>query len=134
MALESSKPGKAPISDVLNLTYYRTFQKAFSLFLGANNSTSAKGKLPDDSHYSDPQAGKRPYTVPIALLNANLKLFSKIFANRLLTHISHLVQCTHRPGRLYPSERGKRQNYKGDRFYSLHPLGDPTTSAFINRC
>lgn len=87
--------------------YYKTFQDVLSpYFLRAYNSISANSK-PEDALRAPiiviPKQDK-DYTKcgnywPIALLNADLKLFKKILANRLMPHFPYLVHADFIPQR-----------------------------------
>lgn len=137
MAIESSKLGKAPGPDGLNLAYYKTFQDVLTpYFLHTYNSISANSKLTEDTlrayimvipkqDKDHTQCGNHR---PIRLLIADLKLFSKILANSLLPYIPHLVH-TDQAG-FIPQTEARDDTVRA---IDLIPIGGPTIFAPINR-
>lgn len=100
LAVGSTKPGKAPGPDGLTLQYYRTLLPILGphmvdLFNGLGNDVI----LPRDTlkaHVSVIlKEGKDPTSCasyrPISLLNADLKLFTKILATHIAEHLPDLI-------------------------------------------
>ena len=94
------KPGKSPGPDGYTLLYYKTFQeKLISKFLEAFNSLKEGHQMRRETlgaHIAViPKEGKDPTVCasyrPISLLNIDLKIFSKIIANKLATNIPSLI-------------------------------------------
>lgn len=96
LALAQSNPRKAPGPDGFTPTYYKTFNDILSphLLTALNAVKDGQPMLVDWLRAQIsliPKGGKdlshcSNYR-PIALLNADLKLFARILANRLIHHI-----------------------------------------------
>lgn len=100
VALAQTKPRKAPGPDGFTLTYYQSFVTFLtSHFVAAYNTLREGNPILEDSLRAFisliPKEGKDLSRCgnyrPIALLNIDLKLFSKILSNRLISHIPHLI-------------------------------------------
>lgn len=94
------KVGKAPGPDGYTLLYYKLFaEKLAPRFTAAFNSLREGRRIPRETLMAHiaviPKEGKDPSQCssyrPIALLNVDLKIFSKILALRLEEHIPALI-------------------------------------------
>lgn len=90
VALAQTKPRKAPRPDGFTLTYYQSFVTSFTpQFLAAYNTLKGDGPMSVDSLRAYisliPKEGKDLSQCgncrPIAILDIDLKLFSKILSN-----------------------------------------------------
>lgn len=95
-ALKAKKPGKSPGLDGFSAQYYKSFADLLALgFLKAFNALSRSpcksGSLLEACISVIPIENKDPTDVanyrPISLLNADVKLFTKILATQLTYHI-----------------------------------------------
>lgn len=96
LALGDMKPGKSPGPDGFTIQYFRSFiEILYSHFLAAFESSgdnlSSFSSLLKAHIVVLPKPGKDPSLVinyrPISLLNTNVKLYTKILANRLLPYL-----------------------------------------------
>ncbi|XP_040178291.1 uncharacterized protein LOC120910599, partial [Rana temporaria] len=109
--LKLLKTGKAPGPDGFTLFYYRTYaEKLMPRFLKAYNAIREGQGIPEEALMAHiaviPKEGKDLTLCsnyrPISLLNVDLKIFTKILANRILPHIPDLIhqdQVGFTPGR-----------------------------------
>lgn len=100
LAIKNTKLGKAPGPDGLTLQYYKTLLPSLGDQLVKLLNGLTKGKTLHattlQAHISViPKDGKDPSYCgsyrPISLLNTDIKLFTKIIATRLQTHLPHLI-------------------------------------------
>ncbi|KAM9312112.1 complement C3-like [Gastrophryne carolinensis] len=113
-AIKASPNGRSPGPDGLTIAYYKKFESILNKhFLQAFNATAGDdepGLLPTEALEAHVtvihKAGKDPLSCksyrPISLLNVDLKLFTKILANRLAIYLPNLIdgdQCGFIPGR-----------------------------------
>uniref|UniRef100_A0A8C5QKU6 Reverse transcriptase domain-containing protein n=1 Tax=Leptobrachium leishanense TaxID=445787 RepID=A0A8C5QKU6_9ANUR len=111
LALQTSKTGKSPGPDGLPIRYYKSYAAIlFPHLLTALNDLTDGLQLPTQTLSANitilPKEGKDPELCtsyrPISLLNCDLKLFSKILADRLkpfLPALVHADQVGFVPGR-----------------------------------
>uniref|UniRef100_A0A8C5MCG1 Reverse transcriptase domain-containing protein n=1 Tax=Leptobrachium leishanense TaxID=445787 RepID=A0A8C5MCG1_9ANUR len=111
LALQTSKTGKSPGPDGLPIRYYKSYAAIlFPHLLTALNDLTEGLQLPTQTLSANitilPKEGKDPELCtsyrPISLLNCDLKLFSKILADRLkpfLPALVHADQVGFVPGR-----------------------------------
>lgn len=109
--IKGLKSGKSPGPDGFTSTYYKTFQDILVAPLTrALNSLSSPRQVPTDFlsahitviHKNGKDPAECPSYSPISLLNLDLKLLSKILANRLKPLLSSLIgpdQVGFMPGR-----------------------------------
>lgn len=113
------KPGKAPGPDRYILLYYKTFsEKLPPTFLAAFNSIQDGQMMPAETLMAHitviPKEEKDPSQCssyhPISLLSVDLKILTKILANRLLTYIPSLIH----PGQVgfTPNREGRENTLK----------------------
>lgn len=98
--LQALPSGKAPGPDGLTYLYYKTFASQLSPYLLPLYNAFLEGlPIPMSMYHSYitlvPKPGKDLLDCsnyhPIALLNTDLKIYTKILANRLLYWIPHLI-------------------------------------------
>uniref|UniRef100_A0A8C5N3Y4 Reverse transcriptase domain-containing protein n=1 Tax=Leptobrachium leishanense TaxID=445787 RepID=A0A8C5N3Y4_9ANUR len=120
--ITSLPKGKAPGPDGFTSTYYKTFHQTLlphihGLFTAAMDSGNLPSELLNAAIVTLPKLGKPPTSCqnfrPISLINVDLKIYTKILANRLALTITSLIgmdQVGFIPGRQGPDNTRRLLN------------------------